>query len=175
MARAEFKLDDIQLKKNLKEFGPEMNKRITLTTDKGGTLALAEMKKKAPWIDRTTNARTGLNQTTSHTGSGALGFKVHTITLAHGVRYGIWLEKKSPHRGGRPIVVPTMLSAGKQIMDVLRALLNDVGPSAPNIRVPAQPQSRARPTGRQRAEAQSRTRRSGGTKPTGKTRRTPRV
>lgn len=173
MARVEFKLDDVQLKTNLKEFGPEINKRITVTMDKGGTLALGEMKRKAPWTDRTTNARSGLNQNTTHTGSGPVGFHKHTITLAHGVRYGIWLEKKDPHRGGRPIIVPTMLSAGKQIMDVLRALLSDVGPSAPNIRVPAQPQSRARPNARQRAEAHARSRK--GTRTTSKTRRTPRV
>lgn len=124
MAKVSFDLDKIEIEKNLKEFGPEINKRITLTVDFAATDAVKEMKTKAPWTDRTTAARSGLVAVPEHKGTGPIGFKTHHIIFAHAVTYGIWLE--IANRKKYEIIMPTVLDVGKSLMEEFKTLFDDL-------------------------------------------------
>lgn len=125
MGKVDFKYDSIELTKNIAEFGAEINKSITLTTDFGATKGVAAMKTGAPWTDRTGNARTGLSATPSHSGTSAIGFATHQIVFAHAMNYGIWLE--IANSGKYQIIMPVLLQTGKAIMDALDAMFNNLG------------------------------------------------
>lgn len=170
MAKVDFKLDDIELRTNLAQFGPTVNKYITLTVDEGGKQGTKEMKLKAPWTDRTTNARSGLHTKTDHSGSSAIGFKTHSITFAHAVDYGIWLELIQS--GKYQIIMPTVLAVGKEIMKTLDGLFANLQGTPhlrPNVDMPHVTGGGSSQGARQRAEshaATKRTPRSGTTKRT---------
>lgn len=129
MASVDFKLDDVELKANIAQLGPKINKAITLTTDFGAARGEDQMKLKAPWTDRTGAARAGLHKNVDHSGTSAIGFKRHTITFAHGVDYGIWLEVANS--GKYQIIMPTVLAVGKEVMKALDGSLGklDVPPA----------------------------------------------
>ena len=124
MGTVDFKLDDLELRKNIAEFGPTVNKYITLTTDFAKGNGVDEMKLKAPWTDDTGAARAGLNGDVTHEGSGPIGFTEHTITFAHGVDYGIWLEVANS--GKYQIIMPTVLAVGKAVMETLRVMFDNL-------------------------------------------------
>lgn len=173
MARVEFNLNDLKLRGNLEVLGPKINKYLTVTTDFGATEGVKEMKVKAPWTDRTTNARSGLWTVPRHTGSGPIGFAQHEIVFGHSVNYGIWLEIKDPNKGGRPIVMPTTISTGKAVMHTLKGLFSNLdNPKRPDVQIPNAARSvTSKAAGaRQRAEARAK---AGGarTRRTGRTRR----
>lgn len=133
MAQLTYKLDDKELRGNIAEFGPKVNKFITVTTDFAKGKGVDQMKLKAPWTDRTGAARGGLNGTVSHSGSGPIGFKRHSITFAHGVDYGIWLEVANS--GKFQIIMPTVLAVGKSVMSVIGDMLKTLDhPNAANLR-----------------------------------------
>jgi hypothetical protein len=125
VAQCEIKYDGSELNEQLAQFGPSINKTLTLTTDFGADRGTAAMKTKAPWTDRTTNARNGLHAGTDHTGSGAIGFTTHTITFAHGVDYGIWLEVAN--NGQYQIIMPTVVQVGGEIMKALDDMFKKLG------------------------------------------------
>lgn len=174
MAKVEFNLNDLKLRGNLAQLGPKINKYLTVTTDFGAADGVKEMKTKAPWTDRTTNARSGLWTVPRHTGSGPIGFAQHEIVFGHAVNYGIWLEIKNPNKGGRPIIMPTTISTGKAVMETLRGLFANLDhPKPPKVRVPnaATAATSAASGARQRAEARAKAGGAGRTKRTGRTRR----
>lgn len=174
MARVEFNLNDLKLRGNLEALGPKINKYLTVTTDFGAVNGVKEMKTKAPWTDRTTNARSGLWTMPRHTGSGPIGFAQHEIVFGHAVDYGIWLEIKQPHKGGRPIVMPTTIATGKAVMNTLKGLFDKLdAPRRPNVRVPnaARAATGSAAGARHRAEAKARAGGAGRTKRTGRTRK----
>lgn len=73
-------------------------------------------KANAPWQDRTGAARAGLNATVQEAGAGT------TITLAHGVDYGIWLEVAN---GGRYSIIAKAIDMfGPSFMQDLQRLLS---------------------------------------------------
>lgn len=172
MARVEFNLNDLKLRGNLAVLGPKINKYLTVATDFGATEGVKEMKVKAPWTDRTTNARSGLFTVPRHSGSGPIGFTEHEIVFGHAVNYGIWLEIKDPNKGGRPIIMPTTIATGKAVMNTLKSLFANLdSPKRPNVQVPnAAKSAKGKAAGaRQRAESKAtaagaRTRRSGRTR-----------
>lgn len=125
MAKVDYKLDDIELKENLAEFGPKINKAITLTTDLAGQRGEKAMKLKAPWTDRTSAARTGLNHEVDHSGESAIGFAIHTIIFAHAVTYGIWLE--IANSGNYQIIMPTIVATGQETMKALAKMFDNLG------------------------------------------------
>lgn len=125
MARVDVKYDSIELSKNIAEFGAEINKSITLTTDFGATKGQAAMKLEAPWTDRTGNARAGLVAAPKHSGTSAIGFAIHQIFFAHGVNYGIWLE--IANSGKYQIIMPVLVQTGKAIMDALKTMFDNLG------------------------------------------------
>ena len=177
MAKVDFKFDDLKLRGNLAELGPKINKYLTVTTDFGATEGVKEMKVKAPWTDRTTNARSGLWTVPRHLGSGPIGFAEHEIVFGHAVNYGIWLEVKAPNNGGRPIIMPTTISTGKAVMKTLRGLFANLdNPKPPSVHVPnATTAARSNAAGaRHRAEARARAN-AGAAKRTGRTGRTRRT
>jgi hypothetical protein len=139
MGRVDFKLDDKELRTNVAEFGPKVNKFLTVTTDFAKGKGVDQMKLKAPWTDRTGQARASLNGSTAHEGSGPLGFTRHTITFAHGKDYGIWLE--IANSGRFQIIMPTVVAIGKACMSVIGDMLDTLDhPAAsqlrPNVQLP---------------------------------------
>jgi hypothetical protein len=150
VGQVDFKLDDAELRGNLAKFGPAVNKYITLTMDQGGQAGVREMKMKAPWTDRTTNARTGLHTKVSHKGTGPIGFKEHEIIFSHAMHYGIWLELR-----GYDIIMPTVLAVGREVMKTLKDLFRDLEgmPTvSPHVDAPNPPPSKSSKGARQRAE-----------------------
>lgn len=94
--------------------------------------AEAHMKQKAPWKDRTTNARNGLFARAVKLGEG-----LYAIILAHSVTYGIFLELGHHHQvalkgGGTsewtvkpyPIIIPTLELYGPKVMRFFKKILD---------------------------------------------------
>lgn len=79
----------------------------------------AHMKQKAPWKDRTSNARNGLFANAVKKAK-----NVFAIILAHSVTYGIFLELGTRHMKARPIIVPTMQEYGPKVIKTLNKILN---------------------------------------------------
>lgn len=79
------------------------------------------MKTRAPWRDRTTNARNGLFAVASKLN--AKGTRVGII-LAHSVEYGIYLEAKPEDEGGRPIILPTIRIYAPKVMATLTKIMD---------------------------------------------------
>lgn len=86
------------------------------------------MKQKAPWTDRTTNARNGLFARAVKEGAG-----LFSIILAHSVTYGIYLELPHTHEradgstytiGPNPIIVPTRDLYAPKVMRMLNKILD---------------------------------------------------
>ena len=133
MAQVEMRLDTIQLQANVAELTPKINKTLTLTTDFAAGRGMDVMKRKAPWTDRTGNARTGLVAVAEHSGAatmtgGATGFSQHKITMAHGVDYGIWLEVAN--LGKFQIIMPVLVATAQELMKALQDMFSkfDVPP-----------------------------------------------
>jgi hypothetical protein len=124
LAKVDFKLDKVELEKNLDQFGAEINKRITLAVDFAAGEGVRDMKTKAPWTDRTTAARSGLVAVPEHKGSSAIGFATHHIVFAHAVTYGIWLEIANHKK--YQIIMPTVIDVGKELMRELSTLFDDL-------------------------------------------------
>lgn len=78
----------------------------------------AHMKQKAPWKDRTSNARNGLFATATKLGA------AFAIILGHSVTYGIYLELGTRHMRARPIIVPTIEEFAPKVMQTLSKILN---------------------------------------------------
>lgn len=73
-------------------------------------------KANAPWQDRTGAARAGLHATVEETG------QIGTITLAHGVDYGLWLEIAN---GGRfAIIAQAIDKFGVELMQELQQMVS---------------------------------------------------
>lgn len=72
-----------------------------------------------PWTDRTGQARQRLTGRVDH-----LVQTQWTITLSHGVDYGIWLE--NAHEQKYAIVKPTVLLKSSDIMNSFQGLLNNL-------------------------------------------------
>lgn len=77
------------------------------------------MKLNAPWTDRTTNARNGLKAKYVRAGD------LHSIVAFHSVPYGIWLEVAN--HGKYRIIVPTILTQGREVMKTMRDVLRRMG------------------------------------------------
>lgn len=89
---------------------------ITAATRNGASKAQSNMKAAAPWKDETGAARAGLNAQVTQSGP-----QTWVITLAHGVRYGIFLETRW---GGRyEVIRPELQRSGNDVMTLLRGVL----------------------------------------------------
>lgn len=175
MAQVTYKLDDVELRKNVAEFGPKVNKFLTVSTDFAKGKGVDQMKLKAPWTDRTSAARNSLNGHTDHSGRGPIGFSEHKVTFAHGVDYGIWLEVIQ--NGKFQIIMPTVLAVGKALMSTIGDMLKNLDhPTAanvrPNLQMPYVRQGTSQGAGRTATRQGRRARRTAPSNTTKRTRRT---
>lgn len=74
-------------------------------------------KANARWTDRTTNARNGLNAQTVQPSD-----MVYSLTLAHRVPYGVFLEVR--WSGRYAIIEPTLREYGPRVMQTFDGLLS---------------------------------------------------
>lgn len=77
----------------------------------------AHMKTKAPWTDRTSNARSGLAATAVKESQ-----KVFSIIMTYSVRYGIFLEVCND--GKYAIIKPTLILYGPKVIGMTEKLLD---------------------------------------------------
>jgi hypothetical protein len=103
------------LQTNLKTFEPKLDRGLVALTERAGQTITDTAKRNAPWTDRTTNARNGLETNVEHS------LNKHRITLFHKVDYGIWLE--IAHAGKYRIIMPTLESEGRKLMRNANSLL----------------------------------------------------
>lgn len=106
------------LQTNIREVPEKIQAVVTKTTDYYGVRGENTMRKDAPWTDRTTNARNGLHVVVEHS-------KLrHTLTFAHGMPYGIWLETR--WAGRYAIIMPSVLKEGHNMMRSFRKILGSI-------------------------------------------------
>jgi hypothetical protein len=94
---------------------PRVQRALTAATEYHADRAEAYAKQNAPWQDRTTAARLGLQAQAFHDPSR------HVIVLYHQVPYGIWLEVR--WAGRYAIILPTIEHEGRELMVTLAGLL----------------------------------------------------
>lgn len=100
--------------------GPDKVRRAIMTNMEYWAPRIeSHMKNKAPWTDRTGNARNGL-AARSYRDRDEFG-----IVLYHQVPYGIWLETR--WSGRYAIIDPTLASQGPRVMGTLTKILNKIG------------------------------------------------
>lgn len=104
-----------RLRANIVEFNPKVNRGIAAAFEFQAPKSAARMKSEAPWTDRTGNARSGLFTETKHAGGH------HSMLLAHGMSYGIYLERN--HSGRYAIVIPEIARAGQDVMRLISKIL----------------------------------------------------
>ena len=107
-------LDFSSLQVRADDLEEAVNVAVGKTVDYAAPEGVAYMKESAPWTDRTTNARNGLHEATTHVGN------VHSIIFSHTVYYGIWLE--IANSGKYQIIMPTVRRQGHLIMERLDGL-----------------------------------------------------
>lgn len=113
--------DSGKLNSNLDALPGAVDKLISKTIDFHAARGESIMKTQAPWTDRTVNARNSLHTKTVHDKTH------HELILAHGMRYGFWLEVRWAGKWG--IVLPTLLPLGKDVMGTLNRGLGRIGGS----------------------------------------------
>jgi len=120
-ARIVWQRDPADLGRAISELGERVSHQaLTQVLAREGKAIETEMKRDAPWTDRSGDARRGLSATVETTG------RATTLTLAHGVEYGKWLELA--HGGRWAIVGPTTMAAGPRVMSQLRGLMAKAAP-----------------------------------------------
>lgn len=121
-ARIVWQRDPKDLGRAISELGERLSHQALVQVLEREAKALeSEMKRGAPWADRTGEARRKLTATVETTG------RATTLYLTHGVEYGKWLELA--HGGRWAIVGPTTMSAGPRVMNSLSGLMNKAAPS----------------------------------------------
>jgi hypothetical protein len=103
------------LLRNVEELDPRVQAAAGAVIERQKDLAVTHMKANAPWTDRTTNARNGLD---------GIVFKRSgswVMNLFGRVNYQIWLEVKN---GGKyAIITPTIQIWGPRVMANLTGLI----------------------------------------------------
>ncbi len=98
------------------DHGDRMIAATLAVGQRNSAAAQSEMRKEAPWTDRTGNARSGLFSTAEMVGKTTI---VITFSHGHTVEYGLYLE--TAHAGRYAIVAPTMQRyRGKIVADLQR-------------------------------------------------------
>jgi hypothetical protein len=107
------------LGRNLKNFNGDLDHLVAAVVDYRGDRAIAWMRTKAKWTDRTGNARQTLSAHAEHKVY-ANGFE-HEIHLYGGMPYQIWLEVR--HAGKFAIIGPAVKYQGLALMKQLTSLM----------------------------------------------------
>jgi len=97
---------DLQMK--LAQMDRRATSLLVRVTQYYSLMGEANLKKKARWTDRSSNARNGLTATYQAT-KGTGGGSTFSIEMYHTVPYGFWLETRNFSRKGRLAVIkPTI-------------------------------------------------------------------
>jgi hypothetical protein len=124
LAKAEVSYDSRELEHRLDKIR-DIDKQIDRIIDYNALWGTAWMKLNAPWTDDTGAARASLIAIAANRGS------THTITVAHGVSYGIWLEVANS--GRFQILAPAMRAIAANVLRSMTGLLSG---NPPNIGAP---------------------------------------
>ncbi len=103
--------------KSPKEMDKRLNRAIFSVAKYYDGRVESHAKQRAPWTDRTTNARSGL-----HAEAIKLGAGVFAIILSHAVTYGIYLETRWNERYA--IIMPTIRVYAPKVMKALNKILD---------------------------------------------------
>jgi hypothetical protein len=101
-----FSFDPSNLEKGLSTFENKAKIAIKMKVNQCAEDLVVDAKLKAPWTDRTGQARRMLNSYFYELQSGG-----YRIALSHGVNYGIWLELA--HEKNFAIIQPTIETTGR--------------------------------------------------------------
>jgi hypothetical protein len=118
----EFKFDEGRMKPRTRKLDPRLRRKLFGIAKLYAPKSEAWMKQKAPWTDRTTNARNGLKSRAFN-----LANKVFGFVLAHSVSYGIYLELGTKYMKARPVIVPAMDRYGPMAFRATRKLMRKLG------------------------------------------------
>ena len=118
-AEFSFSFSDEFLKLGIKKMDVKLNRAAFGVCKYWDSRIETHMKHKAPWKDRTTNARNGLFAQAAKAGK-----RVFVIILAHSVTYGIFLERGTRYMRARPIIIPTLNAYGPKVMKTFQKILN---------------------------------------------------
>lgn len=111
----QFSADVGRLIANVENLDRRVDAAIGATMERSKDLAVAHMKANAPWTDRTTNARNGLDGIVFKAG------RRWVMNLFGRVNYQIWLEVKN---GGKyAIISPTIIQWGPRTMRAFTGLI----------------------------------------------------
>lgn len=134
MMKASVTYDTSELERKLSKVTRDVDKQIDTIFDYNALWGTAWMKLNAPWTDDTGAARASLTALALNHGS------QHEILLAHGVKYGIWLEVANS--GRFQILSPAMRAIGANVMKSMEGLISG---NPPNVGTPTRtipPQAR---------------------------------
>jgi hypothetical protein len=109
-----FEWNDRELTRNINELDAKTRRAVAAAFAFQAPRSTAYMKTNAPWTDRTTAARSGLNARANITGSR------FELVLAHAVSYGIWLEVCNS--GQYAIILPAMRQAIRELQGLIDGL-----------------------------------------------------
>lgn len=115
MASIELQAGIRRMKINLDNLDRTVELRIAGAIEYQATVSEFFMKTRAPWTDRTGNARAGLFTATKKQG------KRFSILLSHTAPYGIWLEVR--WSGRYAVIVPALEEVVKELPARLRKVL----------------------------------------------------
>lgn len=114
--RSGFRLTSDTLTPGIKRLPKSVDKMVAATFKYYEPQVENFARLNAPWTDQTSNARNGLIARYDNDG------KTHSITLAHQVPYGIWLEVR--FAGKYAIIMPTIDEYGPRVMGTLQKMLD---------------------------------------------------
>lgn len=112
-------IDTSAIERALEEFARNAETAISTLCSTGALEMESYAKLHRPWTDRTGQARQRLTGRVDHQSQ-----TQWTITLSHGVDYGIWLE--NAHEQKYAIVKPTVLLKSNDIMNSFQGLLDNL-------------------------------------------------
>lgn len=105
--------DSGTLRARLRELPPRLDNLIDVVIDRNAVQATQDLKQNAPWHDDTGLARASIAAVSFHQPTGEFSRR-HTIIMAHGVHYGIWLE--IANSGKYQVIMPTVRSTSHNVM-----------------------------------------------------------
>lgn len=118
--------NDRQVRNNMQAYTRAVSHAVEQLAIYYAAVIEASAKQKAPWVDRTGNARAALRGYTNRTAPAgypnpdALARDTIALYLSHGMDYGKWLELK--YQGRYAIILPTLQAHYGEISQALRRM-----------------------------------------------------
>ena len=114
VVRIRIEWEDNEISRNITELDLKTKRALAIIFASQAARSTGYMKVHAPWTDRTGAARGGLHTDFSHFGDR------FELTLAHAVRYGIWLEVANS--GRYQIILPSLRAAARELEGLIHNL-----------------------------------------------------